>query len=100
MAATIDRGGDAPDSRLVVVGDSDFIANELAAAPLLNADLFLNMVNWVAQDENLISIRPREPEERSVIMTDQQRQNAFFLSLFIVPGIVIVTGVSVWWGRR
>ena len=106
MALTIERGADASSSsssgpsRVVVVGDSDFIANELAAAPLLNADLFLNMVHWVAQDEDLISIRPREPEERSVLMTDQQRQNVFFLSLFIIPGIVIVTGVSLWWGRR
>lgn len=106
MAVTIERDGDASSassagpSRLVVVGDSDFIANELAAAPLLNADLFLNMVNWVAQDEDLISIRPREPEERSVVMTAQQRQNVFFLSLVIIPGIVVVTGVSLWWGRR
>ena len=103
MALTIDRDGDASSSgpsRVVVVGDSDFIANELAAAPVLNADLFLNMVNWVAQDEDLISIRPREPEERSVLMTDQERQKVFFLSLFIIPGIVIVTGVSLWWGRR
>ena len=99
-AITIEHGGDVPTSRLVVVGDSDFIANELAAAPLLNADLFLNMVNWVAQDEGLISIRPREPEERTVTMNDQQKQNVFYLSLFIIPGIVIVTGLSVWWGRR
>ena len=106
MALTIEHDDDASSSsslgpsRVVVVGDSDFIANELAQAPLLNADLFLNMVNWVAQDEDLISIRPREPEERSVLMTDQQRQNVFFLSLFIIPGMVIVTGVSLWWGRR
>jgi len=106
MALTIEHddeagsSGSSRQSRLVVVGDSDFIANELAAAPLLNADLFLNMVNWVAQDEDLISIRPREPQERSVTMTEQQRQNVFYLSMFIIPGIVIVTGVSAWWGRR
>jgi ABC-type uncharacterized transport system involved in gliding motility auxiliary subunit len=100
MALTITHDDDRPASRVVVVGDSDFITNELAAAPILNADLFLNMVNWVAQDEDLISIRPREPEERAVLMTDQQRRNVFFLSLFIIPGIVIVTGVSLWWGRR
>lgn len=100
MAATIPRGDDAPPARLVVVGDSDFIANELAAAPLSNADLFLNMVNWVAQDEELISIRPREPEERTVRLNDQQLRNVFFLSLFILPGVVVITGVSLWWGRR
>lgn len=100
MALTIDRGEDTRPSRLVAVGDSDFIANELAAAPLLNADLFLNMVNWVAQDEDLISIRPREAEERGIALNSQQQQNMFYLSLFIIPGIVVITGVSLWWGRR
>lgn len=98
VAATIPRGEEA--SRFVVVGDSDFIANELTSAPLLNADLFLNMTNWVAQDEDLISIRPREPEDRRIALSARERTNVFFLSLFIIPGVVVVTGVSAWWGRR
>ena len=102
VAATIPRGprGDETASRLVVVGDSDFIANELTSAPLLNADLFLNMTNWVAQDEDLISIRPRKPEDRRIALSARERTNVFFLSLFIIPGVVVVTGVSAWWGRR
>jgi ABC-type uncharacterized transport system involved in gliding motility auxiliary subunit len=86
--------------RFVVVGDSDFITNELASAPVLNADLFLNMVNWVAQDEELISIRPREPEDRRILLSSQQMTNVLIFSLLIVPGVVLVTGISVWWGRR
>ncbi len=102
VAATIPRGprDEETASRLVVVGDSDFIANELTSAPLLNADLFLNMTNWVAQDEDLISIRPREPEDRRIALSARARTNVFFLSLFIIPGVVAVTGVSAWWGRR
>ena len=105
MAATIPRGprgprGEETASRLVVVGDSDFISNELTSAPLLNADLFLNMTNWVAQDEDLISIRPRKPEDRRIALSARERTNVFFLSLFIIPGVVVVTGVSAWWGRR
>ena len=101
MAATLTREDDTPTSRLVVVGDSDFIANEVAGTPQFrNADLFLNMVNWVAQDEGLIAIRPRETEERAVVMNEQQLQNVFFLSVLILPGIVVVTGLSLWWGRR
>ena len=111
MAATIPRGprgprgphgpgGEETASRIVVVGDSDFIANELTSAPLLNADLFLNMTNWVAQDEDLISIRPRKPEDRRIALSARERTNVFFLSLFIIPGVVAVTGISAWWGRR
>ncbi|HJS74891.1 MAG TPA: Gldg family protein [Vicinamibacteria bacterium] len=100
-------GAEADDSetkstsgRFVVVGDSDFIANELAEAPVLNADLFLNMVNWVAEDEDLISVRPREAEDRRIFLSSQQMTNVILFSLLIVPGVILVTGISVWWGRR
>ena len=100
VAATTKHQKTAPESRIVVVGDSDFIANELATAPILNTDLFLNMVNWVVEDDELISIRPRNPEERRVAMTFQQRKNVFFLTLFVFPGVVILTALSVWRGKR
>jgi ABC-type uncharacterized transport system involved in gliding motility auxiliary subunit len=86
--------------RFVVVGDSDFMTNELASAPVLNADLFLNMVNWVAEDEDLIAIRPREPEDRRIFLSSQQMTNVLLFSLLVIPGVILVTGVSVWWGRR
>lgn len=88
------------EARVVVVGDSDFIANEIARSPLLNADLFLNMVNWVTQDEDLISIRPREAQDRRLVLSGQQQTNALLFSLFVIPGIILITGISVWWGRR
>jgi ABC-type uncharacterized transport system involved in gliding motility auxiliary subunit len=89
-----------PEGRIVVVGDSDFLVNNFIQAPIGNRDLFLNMVSWVAQDEDLISVRPREPEDRRVTMTQQQQSNVGKLALWIIPGIVLLTGVSVWWGRR
>ncbi|HEY7699552.1 MAG TPA: Gldg family protein, partial [Vicinamibacteria bacterium] len=89
-----------PSGRLVVVGDSDFITNELASAPVLNADLFLNMVNWAAEDEDLIAIRPREPEDRRLFLAPYQMTNVLLFSLILVPGVLLVTGISVWWSRR
>jgi ABC-type uncharacterized transport system involved in gliding motility auxiliary subunit len=84
----------------VVVGDSDFIVNNLIQAPIGNRDLFLNMVSWVAEDEDLISVRPREAEDRRVFMSEQQQRNIGYLSLLFIPGIILLTGISVWWGRR
>jgi ABC-type uncharacterized transport system involved in gliding motility auxiliary subunit len=86
--------------RAVLVGDSDFIVNSLAGAPVANLNLFLNMVNWIAEDEDLISIRPREPEDRRLFMNQQQQSNVFYLSVFIIPALVLIAGISVWWGRR
>src|SRR5215471_11118844 len=48
------------EARLVVIGDSDFPTNTYARLQR-NGDLFLNSVSWLAQDENLISIRPKSP---------------------------------------
>ena len=48
-----------PESRIVVIGDSDFASNGILGVQG-NRDFFLNSVNWLAQQENLIAIRPRE----------------------------------------
>ncbi len=93
--ATEDREG-----RLVIVGDSDFIGNNLALAPLGNADLFLNMVNWLTEDEDLIAIRPRTAEDRRITMTSAQVRNVVLLSLVFLPGFFLIWGVTVWWSRR
>lgn len=90
----------ASDGRLVVVGDTDFIANDLALAPLGNADLFLNMVNWLTEDEGLIAIRPRDPEDRRITMTAGQLRNVVLASLVFWPGFFLVWGIAVWWSRR
>ena len=89
-----------PEGRLVVVGDSDFIGNNLALAPLGNADLFLNMVNWLTEDEDLIAIRPRSAEDRRITMTSAQVRNVVLLSLVFLPGFFLIWGVTVWWSRR
>ena len=52
-----------PETRLVAIGDSDFASNG-ALGVSGNRDLFLNTINWLAQQENLIAIRPRDPEDR------------------------------------
>src|SRR5262249_43845222 len=51
------------ETRVVVIGDSDFASNSLLGFQG-NRDLFLNTVNWLAQQENLIAIRPKDPEDR------------------------------------
>jgi ABC-type uncharacterized transport system involved in gliding motility auxiliary subunit len=88
-----------PEARIAVFGDSDFVTNGYLGIPG-NRDLFLNTINWLAQQENLISIRPRDPENRGVTMTNELAQRIFLLSIFVIPGLIIAAGVQTWWRRR
>ena len=88
-----------PETRLVVVGDSDFASNSVAGMGG-NRDMFLNMVNWLAQQENLISVRPRNPEDRRITLTAGQDQMIFWFTMLILPGLIFLAGIQTWWRRR
>lgn len=97
-AATIGSG--ANQGRVVVVGSSNWMANNIMSAPIGNRDLALNVMNWLTSDEDLISIRPKEPEDRRFNVTGQAMRILFATSIILLPAIVIISGVSVWWKRR
>ncbi len=87
------------EGRFVVVGSSDWIAN-YALGFGGNKDLFLNMVNWLTNDEELISIRPKDPEDRRIQLTAAQMALVRIVSQFLIPLGVIALGLMVWWRRR
>ena len=105
---SVDQGGSEgrrqsptrkPETRIVAIGDSDFASNA-ALGVQGNRDLFLNTINWLAQQENLISIRPRDPEDRRITLTADQERRIFYLTVLIVPGLILLAGVQTWWRRR
>jgi ABC-type uncharacterized transport system involved in gliding motility auxiliary subunit len=97
-AATIGTGPTA--GRVVVVGSSNWMSNFILAAPIANRDLTLNVMNWLTSDEDLISIRPVEPEDRRLRVTGSAMRVIFLVSVIMLPLAVIFSGVSVWWKRR
>jgi ABC-type uncharacterized transport system involved in gliding motility auxiliary subunit len=102
-AATPPKPGEAdapkPETRVAVIGDSDFAANGTLGVPG-NRDLFMNTIGWLSQQDNLISIRPKEADDRRITLTATQESNIFWLSLLIIPGCVFGAGVATWWKRR
>lgn len=99
LAVAANRKAGDKSERLVVIGDSDFASNR-AIADYRNGDLFYNTISWLAQDESLISIRPKSPANRRVNMTEAQSAAMKWLDLVFFPGIVILSGVYIWWKRR
>jgi ABC-type uncharacterized transport system involved in gliding motility auxiliary subunit len=93
------RKSAAGEARLVAIGNSEFAANPYLDQQK-NGDLFYNAINWLAEDENLISIRPKSPTNRRVTLTQGQSSALTWLDLIFLPGIVILSGVYIWWKRR
>jgi ABC-type uncharacterized transport system involved in gliding motility auxiliary subunit len=87
------------ESRVVIFGDAAFIDNE-HIAKMYNADLFLNTVNWLAEEEELISIRPKTTRGSRVLMTPQETRDIFYMSVLILPEALLLFGLAIWWRRR
>lgn len=87
------------EARVAVIGDSDFAANGSLGIQG-NRDLALNTLNWLAQQENLISVRPKQPEDRRITLTADQQLRITWLSLLMIPAAVIGAGLFTWWRRR
>jgi len=98
-AGTYDPTKDNSQGRFVVVGSSSWAANRFIDFNG-NNDLALNTMNWLSSDEDLISIRPKQPEDRRITMTNGQLRLVRVVSQFVLPLIVVVAGISVWWKRR
>jgi gliding motility-associatede transport system auxiliary component len=88
-----------PESRFVAIGDSDFAANNVLGFGG-NRDMFVNTVNWLAQQENLISIRPKAPTESRLTITPRQKAAVFWMSVLVLPAIVFGSGIYAWWRKR
>jgi len=98
-AGTYNTGKENSQGRFVVVGSSSWAANSFLNFNG-NNDLALNAINWLASDEDLISIRPKEREDRRITMTQAQMSGVRVISQFVLPLFVVVMGISVWWKRR
>ncbi|MHB8501900.1 MAG: GldG family protein [Candidatus Acidiferrales bacterium] len=98
-AGTYKTGKENSQGRFVVVGSSSWAANSFINFNG-NSDLALNAMNWLSSDEDMISIRPKEPEDRRITMTKAQMNWVRVTSQFLFPLAVVIVGFSVWWRRR
>ncbi len=98
-AGTYNTGKENSQGRFVVVGSSDWLANSFIGFNG-NRDLALNTMNWLSSDEDLISIRPKEQDDRRITMTRAQLSWVRITSQFVFPLAVVIAGITVWWRRR
>ena len=111
---TLDAGKDIPGpvplavagenattkSRVVVIGDSDFASSQYYPA-YGNSDFILNSIDWAAEQDNLISLTPKQTTNRFLLLPQQFTMGLIlFGSVFLLPGIVLLTGITTWVQRR
>jgi len=84
---------------LVVFGDSDFVTNRYFSA-YSNSDFLLNSVNWLSEDYDLISIRPKPFAFRELVVTRRELNFMRYTSWFFLPSIVGFLALLAWWRRR
>lgn len=98
LALAASKKTNGKDARLVLIGDSDFAATQLQRLAG-NSDFFLNSINWLAEEEDLISIRPKSMTSRNVDLSAPAQNLLFWLTIFL-PIAVIGFGATIWWKRR
>jgi len=100
---TRDVSSDSADeqrkTRLVVIGDSDFASNAYFATQG-NGDFFLNIISWLAEEEDLISIRAKQPEDRRVFLTAAQMKWVLYFTVIIMPLAALASGIGMYVRRE
>jgi len=98
-AGTYNTGNSKSPGRFVVIGSSGFLTNGMIGFQS-NRDLALNSVNWLSSDEDLISIRPKEAEDRRLNVTQRQMNGFFYTDIISIPILLIVGGIVIFAKRR
>ncbi len=100
MANLKKMGGEKDgDAKIVVLGSAGF-ANNRFINIFFNRDFFLNTINWLVGEEDLISIRARSIRPSRIQFTEREGKTVFYLSFLVLPEILLIIGLVVWWKRR
>lgn len=91
--------GSKSAGRFVVVGNSRWAQNG-SLAQYQNRNLLANMINWLAAEEDLISIPPKSPSDATLVLTPLQLRILNLTAIFLIPLLVIGAGLIVWLRRR
>lgn len=87
-------------TRLAVYGGVEFAENREVEGTYYNRDLLLNTIDWLVGQTDLLSIRPRGVRSSRVQFTAEQGKVIFYLSVLVIPELLLLAGIAVWWRRE
>lgn len=87
-------------TRLVVFGSAEFAGNREFEGTYYNKDLAMNAVGWLVGQADLVSIRPRAVRSSRATFSAEQFTVIFYLSVLLIPQLLLLVGLTVWWRRE
>jgi ABC-type uncharacterized transport system involved in gliding motility auxiliary subunit len=99
VALALNRDINDKEQRIVVVGNGAFLANSFAGNGG-NVDLGVNMINWLASDEQLITLQPRAAKDSNLTLSKTQLGVISVSFLLGIPLLLAGFGTFIWWRRR
>jgi len=96
---TYSDGESTISMNMVLIGDTDFATNNYFGSAN-NADLFINSVNFLAKDVELISIRAKTEADRQMFLTKNERDFVRWSGWLLMPALISIFGFWTWWRRR
>jgi ABC-type uncharacterized transport system involved in gliding motility auxiliary subunit len=99
LAVALQRTLNEREQRIVIVGSGSFLANAYAGNGG-NIDLGINMVNWLAHEENLISTQPRATIDNAITLSKNQLSVISIGFVIVLPLLLLIAGGILWWRRR
>lgn len=87
--------------RLIIYGDSDVFKNDYVEEYPGNTFLWTDTVDWLTGFAQAVSFAPvSDPTMLNVIVSDRERTTISYITMLILPGMVLAAGTIVWWYRR
>lgn len=99
LAVALQRTVNDKEQRIVVVGGGSFLANAYSGNGG-NMDMGINMVNWLTDEEALITIQPRANKDGTVIFSSRALAFISIGLVIVLPLLLLVVGGVQWWRRR
>ncbi len=99
LAVALQRTVNDKEQRIVIVGGASFLANAYSGNGG-NIDLGINMVNWLANEEALITIQPRANKDGTVTFSARALAIISIGLVIVLPLLLLLAGGAVWWRRR
>jgi ABC-type uncharacterized transport system involved in gliding motility auxiliary subunit len=99
LAVTLQRTVNDREQRIIVVGNGAFLANVYSGNGG-NLDLGINIVNWLANEERLITVQPRAAKDGKITLSKNQLTTISVSFLIVLPLLLIAVGALQWWRRK